>query len=139
MKITELDINILAVPQGYYLAHGISRDMNFKVGLPAQFDRQYNLKEKLQRFEDEIELGVSYLTDNVFSLVVKDSSYDFPDRDMLLEAIIDMRDSMEQLMATKLAIPKICCGRNGLDWEEVKAMFELVFADFEGQILVCVQ
>ena len=39
MKITELDINILAVPQGYYLAHGISRDMNFKV------DFQHNLTD----------------------------------------------------------------------------------------------
>ena len=35
MKIVELEINIMAVPQGYYLAQGISRDLNFKVGLPA--------------------------------------------------------------------------------------------------------
>ena len=35
MKIAELEINIMAVPQGYYLAQGISRDLNFKVGLPA--------------------------------------------------------------------------------------------------------
>jgi hypothetical protein len=47
MKIAELEINIMAVPQGYYLAQGISRDLNFKVGLPAAFEKTYNLKEKV--------------------------------------------------------------------------------------------
>lgn len=28
MKIAELEINIMAVPQGYYLAQGVSRDLN---------------------------------------------------------------------------------------------------------------
>lgn len=145
MKITELEINIMAVPQGYYLAHAISRDLNFKVGLPALFEKQYNLREKLIAFykdeelDDDIELGCSYLTDNVYSLVVKDSSYDAPDRDMLMDALVEMRDQMEEDMVTKLAIPKLCCGRNGLDWDDVKAMISFVFGDMDVQILVCEQ
>lgn len=71
MKIAELEINIMAVPQGYYLAQGISRDLNFKVGLPAVFEKTYNLKEKLTDKYDEIECGETYLIDNVYSLVVK--------------------------------------------------------------------
>ena len=43
MKIVELEINIMAVPQGYYLAQGISRDLNFKVGLPAAFEKTYKM------------------------------------------------------------------------------------------------
>jgi hypothetical protein len=68
MKIVELEINIMAVPQGYYLAQGISRDLNFKVGLPAVFEKTYNLKEKLTDKYDEIECGETYLIDNVYSL-----------------------------------------------------------------------
>lgn len=71
MKIVELEINIMAVPQGYYLAQGISRDLNFKVGLPAAFEKTYSLKEKLTDKYDEIECGETYLIDNVYSLVVK--------------------------------------------------------------------
>lgn len=143
MKMTELDINIMGVPQGYYLAHGISRDLNFKVGLPALFEKQYDLKEKLNTFYDRcsggIDIGKAYLIDNVFSLVAKDSSYDAPDRDMLFDAIVDMRDQMEERLVTKLAIPKICCGRGGLEWDDVKSMFEFAFGDSDVQILVCVQ
>ena len=84
MKIVELEINIMAVPQGYYLAQGISRDLNFKDGLPAAFEKTYNLKVKLTDKYDEIECGETYLIDNVYSLVVKDSSYDSPDRDLLM-------------------------------------------------------
>lgn len=139
MKMVELEINIMGVPQGYYLAQGISRDLNFKVGLPAVFEKQYNMAAKLKRNYTDIELGKALLVDNVFNLVAKDSSYDFPDRDMLMDAIINMRDQMETNMVTKLAIPKICCGRNGLDWDDVKNMFEFVFDDSDVQILVCLQ
>ena len=48
MKMVELEINIMGVPQGYYLAQGISRDLNFKVGLPAVFEKQYNMAAKLK-------------------------------------------------------------------------------------------
>lgn len=139
MKMVELEINIMGVPQGYYLAQGISRDLNFKVGLPAVFEKQYNMAAKLKRNYTDMELGKALLVDNVFNLVAKDSSYDFPDRDMLMDAIINMRDQMETNMVTKLAIPKICCGRNGLDWDDVKNMFEFVFDDSDVQILVCLQ
>ncbi len=139
MKITELEINIMAVPQGYHLAQGISRDLNFKVGLPALFEKIYNLKEKLAaNYDEEIEIGEVYLVDNVYSLVVKDSSYDRPDRDVLMDALVELRDQMEEDMVTKLAIPKLCCGRNGLEWDDVKAMISFVFGDSDIQILVCV-
>lgn len=139
MKIVELEINIMAVPQGYYLAQGISRDLNFKVGLQAVFEKTYDLKEKLTDKYDEIECGETYLVDNVYSLVVKDSSYNSPDRDLFMEALVNLRDQMEENKTTKLAIPRLCCGRGGLDWDDVKAMIGFVFGDADIQILVCVQ
>lgn len=139
MKITELEINIIAVPQGYYLAQGISKDLNFKVGLPAVFEKAYTLKEKLLDKYVEVECGEAYLIDNVYSLVVKDSSYDNPDRDLLMKSLISMRDQMEENNTVKLAIPKLCCGKGGLYWDDVKTMIESVFTHTDAQILVCVQ
>lgn len=146
MKLVEVEMSIMSAPQGYYLAQGISRDMNFSVGLQSLFDKVYNMKEKLESFytdgtfrNPEFNVGDAVLIDNVFNLVVKESSYDAPDRNKLLDAITDMRDQMNADLTTKLAIPKICCGKNGLDWDEVKGMFELVFNDTDVQILVCTQ
>lgn len=146
MKMIEIDLNIMSAPQSYYLAQGISKDLNFSTGLPALFERMYGMKEKIETFRaDEysdnadIELGEAVLIDNVFNLVVKESSYNKPDADRLLDALTDMRDQMDAKMIKKLAIPKICCGRNGLEWDDVKSALEFVFDDSDVQILVCVQ
>lgn len=146
MRITEIDLNIMSAPQSYYLAQGISKDFNFSTGLPALFERMYGMKEKIEAsyvddYTDnvDIELGEAILVDNVFNLIVKENSYNKPDSDRLLDAIVNMRDQMDAKMIKKLAIPKICCGRNGLEWDDVWSMFEFVFADSDVQILVCIQ
>lgn len=139
MKITEVQMSVLAVPQGYSIAQAISRDLNFKVGLPAQFEKAFNVKEKLEALFTNIEIGTTYMCDNLYSLVVKDSSYDAPDRDSLMDAIMSLRDYMELNHDTNLAMPKLCCGKMGLDWEDVKSMFEMVFDDTDVNILVCCQ
>lgn len=146
MKMIEIDLNIMSAPQSYYLAQGISKDLNFSTGLPALFERMYGMKEKIETFcadeysdNTDVELGEAVLIDNVFNLVVKESSYNKPDADRLLDALTDMRDQMDAKMIKKLAIPKICCGRNGLEWDDVKSALEFVFDDSDVQILVCVQ
>lgn len=145
MKMIEIDLNIMSAPQSYYLAQGIPKDLNFSTGLPALFERMYGMKEKIEAsyvddYTDnvDIELGEAILVDNVFNLIVKENSYNKPDSDRLLDAIVNMRDQMDAKMIKKLAIPKICCGRNGLEWDDVRSMFEFVFADSDVQILVCI-
>lgn len=140
MRITEVNMNVLCAPQGYYLAQAISRDMNFKVGLPAQFDKAFDVKEKLEElFDDGLLIGNAYLTGNLISLVVKDSSYDTPDQEAFIDALSDMRELVEIDHVTKLAIPKLCCGRNGFDWEDVKEAIEFIFDDCDIEIMVCYQ
>ena len=46
----EIDLNIMSAPQSYYLAQGISKDLNFSTGLPALFERMYGVKEKIEEF-----------------------------------------------------------------------------------------
>ena len=79
MRITEIDLNIMSAPQSYYLAQGISKDLNFSTGLPALFERMYGMKEKIEAsyvddYTDnvDIELGEAILVDNVFNLIVKE-------------------------------------------------------------------
>lgn len=135
-------MDIMTVPQGYYLATAISSDKKFNVGLPALFEERYNLSEKLDRLEDQLgeglQAGDACLVDNVFLLVVKDSSYDKPDPNALKAALVTMHECIQDRLVKKLAVPKICCGRNGLYWENVRSMIEEEFADEDIDILVCV-
>ena len=89
LNMVEVNMNVLCAPQGYYLAQAISRDMNFKIGLPAQFDKAFNVEKRIRALNDfDLEIGKAYVIGNLFSLVVKDSSYDAPDNEALFDDLL---------------------------------------------------
>lgn len=143
MHFTEINGDLFAVPQGYYLAHCISGDFALGAGIAKQFDKEYNMRFKLFR-DYPIEIGEKFgyvgkalLVDNVFNLVTKPKCYHKPNYDTLIDTIIDMREQCETRNITKLAMPKIGCGLDKLDWLRVREIIEEVFEDYDIEILVC--
>ena len=143
MNYMETKGDLFAAPQGYYLAHCISGDFALGAGIAKQFDEIYNMRFKLFRDypiasgEKYGHIGKALLVDNVFNLVTKPRCYHKPDYDTLLDTIIDMRDQCEARNITKLAMPKIGCGLDRLDWSRVKEVIKEVFEDCDIKILVC--
>jgi hypothetical protein len=137
MTFTIEQRDLFTVPQGYYLAHCISGDFALGAGIAKRFDEVYNMRFKLFRDFDEGCVGEATLVDNVFNLVVKEKKYDNVLYVNLESALIDMRDTMEYLNIDKLAMPKICCGREGLDWDLVKKLIKEVFENTNVNILIC--
>ncbi len=140
MEIVEIKNNIISVPQGWYIAHAISSDFNFNAGLPKIMDSVFNLKDSLDCLYSgtSFDVGTAIQTGNVFNLIVKESSYDAPDEQALLDALIDLRDLCDSMGIKKLAMPKICSGKNGLDWENVVLeTIKFVFDDSDITILIC--
>lgn len=139
MNITIETRDLFTVPQGYYLAHCISADFALGAGIAKVFDNVYNMRFKLFRMYDEYKYqgGDALLVDNVFNLVTKPKCYHKPTYDSLREALESMRAQMELFAVTKLAIPMIGCGLDRLNWEDVYAIIEDVFADSNVDILVC--
>lgn len=143
MHFIEINGDLFAVPQGYYLAHCISGDFALGAGIAKQFDKEYNMRFKLFR-DYPIEIGEKFgyvgkalLVDNVFNLVTKPKCYHKPNYDTLIDTIIDMREQCETRNITKLAMPKIGCGLDQLDWSRVREIIEEVFEDYDIEILVC--
>ena len=83
------------------------------------------------------DIGQALLIDNVFNLVTKARVYHKPAYETLCDALIDMREQCEKLDITKLAMPHIGCGLDGLDWFIVKDIIEEVFEDTDIEILIC--
>lgn len=150
MTINEEKRELFTVPQGYYLAHCISGDYTLGAGIAKQFDVNYNMKFKLKKqFEIPIDqmrntyiydkyVGNALLVDNVFNLVTKARCYHSPTYEDLESALIDMKEKMEMLDVTKLAIPQLSCGLDRLEWSKVKELIEDVFEDTDVEILVCI-
>lgn len=139
MNITIVKKDLFTVPQGYYLAHCISADFALGAGIAKTFDEVYNMKFKLYREFDEYSYvgGEALLIDNVFNLVTKPRCYHKPTYEALREALESMKYMMEAYATTKLAMPKIGCGLDRLEWDAVYEIICEVFKDTNIAILIC--
>lgn len=139
MKITVEKKDLFTVPQGYYLAHCISADFALGAGIAKIFDEVYNMRFKLFKEYDEYEYcgGDSIPVDNVFNLVTKKKCYHKPTYDSVREALECMREQMDMLYVTKLAMPKIASGLDRLNWDVVYDIICEVFEDTDVEILIC--
>lgn len=139
MNIKIENRDLFTVPQGYYLAHCISADFALGAGIAKVFDEVYNMRFKLFREYDmfKYEGGDALLIDNVFNLVTKPKCYHKPTYDSLREALVEMREQMEMLSVTKLAMPRIASGLDRLDKDRVYDIICEVFEDTDVEILIC--
>ena len=143
MTIIEETRDLFTVPQGYYLAHCISGDYALGAGIAKRFNSVYNMRYKLFRDyaipegEKFANVGRALLVDNVFNLVTKGRYFHKPTYDDLYDALVDMREHCDNFDIDKIAMPRIGCGLDRLNWDSVKDIIEDVFGDMDITILVC--
>ena len=133
MTITTVQKDLFTMPQGYYLAHCISADFALGAGIAKAFDSVYNMRFKLFRNYPDYEFhgGDAILIDNTFNLVTKQKCWHKPTYESLRESLEMMREQLEFLDATKLAMPKIASGLDRLDWNQVYDIICDVFDDMD--------
>lgn len=131
--IFEKDVDIKYVPQGYTLVAAFSTDRNW-INLPGLMDEIFNINDR-----DDNEYGVGDVgkIDNLYMLFVKESSYDAPIWSALEKSLNTLTKKVVKKGIKNLAMPKICCGKNGFDWEDVENLIEEIFADIDINIMVC--
>ena len=139
MTITIENRDLFTVPQGYYLAHCISADFALGAGIAKTFDNIYNMKFKLYRNYPDYEYhgGDALPVDNVFNLVTKHKCWHKPTYDSLRESLEMMREQMDFLGVTKLAMPRIASGLDRLDKDQVYDIICEVFEDTDVEIVIC--
>lgn len=136
MKFIEEKGDLFSVPSDYYLAHCISSDFALGAGIAVQFDKRYNMRERLKNEDCTCHIGNVVLVDNVFNLITKKHCHLKPTYHSLEQAIITMKNIMYEMGVTKLAIPKIGCGLDKLEWEKVREILISNFMDTDVEILV---
>lgn len=139
MKLTIEKRDLFTVPHGWYLAHCISADFALGAGIAKTFDEIYDMRYKLHLDYPGYKYvgGDALLVDNVFNLVTKEKCYQKPTYESLAEALQEMKTWIKVYHVTKLAIPKLGCGLDKLEFSKVKEMIEAIFGDTDLEILVC--
>jgi O-acetyl-ADP-ribose deacetylase (regulator of RNase III) len=149
MTIREEQRDLFTVPTDYILVHCISADLVMGAGIAKEFTRR-GVKAQLQRDYQDIEVGDCLVSDTTgwraeFNLVTKEKYWQKPTYDSLKTALVNARINAKILALmnddkpVKLAMPKIGCGLDHLQWVKVKEIIEEVFANTDVEILVCVK
>lgn len=144
MILNEVIGDLFSAPKDYYLAHCISANYTLGAGIAKTFDEVYNMRSKLHkyypipngyRFNSKL-IGKALLIDNVFNLVTKDVHWNKPSYDNLSKSLYDMKEYVDKLNIKKLAMPRIGCGLDKLDWNIVKDIINEVFKDTDVEVVI---
>lgn len=139
MNILHEKRDVFTVPQGYYILGALSTDFEYNVGFPKAFDNVFDLKYRIKKCmpDDQFNPGDVLTIGNAIVLFVKESSYDAVDEKALYESLMTLRDVLEEEGIEKIAMPKICSGKNGIPWDITLDVISHVFRDADVEILIC--
>lgn len=83
----------------------------------------------------EVEDGAVNTT--VYNLVTKQTVSHLPNYQSVVKALIILKGQMQSDNKNRLAIPKIGCGIDRLEWYVVSELIKAIFSDTDVDILVC--
>lgn len=148
MRYLEIVSDLFNVDPSYHLVHCISADFVLGAGIAVQFDKRFDMKDKLKRFypnyigyyntqANKGILGSCIIEGRVLNLVTKRNYWNKPTYKSLEDALKDMKGICESHKIRKIAMPLIGCGLDRLEWYKVSEIIKKLFSDTDMEILVC--
>lgn len=147
MKYDEIEKDLFTVDESYYFAQCISADFAMRAGIAAQFNKHFDTKQKLkEHYGDWLsrweqfpeERGTCILEGRVFNLITKMLYWQKPTYETMQKALNALWLCVNKNPdVRKLAMPRIGCGLDRLEWNIVSEMIKETFKDDDITILVC--
>lgn len=146
MILKEENRDLFLVPDDYYLVHCISADFAMGKGIVLEFNKRFNLKKILiEKYKNNLNqyikingfIAQCILEGRVLNLITKEKYWNKPTYDTITEALYHMKLRIQENNIKKIAMPLIGCGLDGLNWNAVKKCIEIVFGEYDIEILVC--
>ncbi|VEN40831.1 unnamed protein product [Callosobruchus maculatus] len=143
VKVTEKSGDLFEMPKEYSLGHCVAEDLSMGSGIAVHFKREFReLGELYAQRQKQGGLAILEKEDGdskryIYYLVTKRESSGKPTYLTFWSSVKKMRDHIRDNGVKKLAIPRIGCGLDRLEWSRVKDMIEFLFRDVEVEIIVC--
>lgn len=125
----------------YALCHCISSDFALGAGIAKAFAKMGVKKQLCEKYPKQWQgRGYCLMTETngvvVGNLVTKERYFHKPTLETLRQALENFKTQALELGTQKLAMPKIGCGLDKLDWDDVREVIKEVFNNTELKILV---
>lgn len=144
MKYKEIEQSLFECDNSYLYAHCISLDLALGAGIAKQINMRYNMRSKLLSFKkqnpsyfDNFSYGFCIVVDGIANLITKDKCYEKPTLKTLEQSLISLKKYIMKHNIKKLAMPKIGCGLDRLNWEDVSTLIKNIFIDLDIEIVIC--
>ena len=140
-QLTEIKGDLFTSPSTASLAHCISKDCRLGAGIAKIFRQKFGRIDELMKMGTEVG-GVSPLklgpfgSKFVYNLVTKEKYNHKPTYDSLRDSLVAMRTHAVVNGVKAIAMPKIGCGLDKLEWKRVSLLIQEVFSDTSIQITV---
>jgi len=141
MKYSEEYKDLFTVSDDYCLAHCIASDLAMGAGIAVPMQKKFHLRNALKYFEYKgasLQHPTCIKVDRVFNLITKKKSSGKPTLNSLKKSLDIMKEMIIAQDIKKLAMPKIGCGLDRLQWGEVREYLQTIFADVDVEVIVCV-
>ncbi|XP_026464853.1 O-acetyl-ADP-ribose deacetylase 1-like [Ctenocephalides felis] len=138
-KIKEVFGDLFACPDEYSLAHCVAEDLSMGKGIAKAFKSKFKEVESLKGQRRKaggvatLEVGDKRF---IYYLVTKKESTAKPTYSSLHKSITGMKEHMVENDIKKLAMPRIGCGLDRLEWRDVSLILEDIFKDVTCDIVV---
>jgi len=134
----EIIQDLFSVDDSYFLAHCISADARMGAGIAVEFVKRFPQITRLRNdWQTYNAVGTCRKIGRVFNLITKYRAWDKPTYGTLTRSLEDMKLKAIEKGVAKIAMPRIGCGLDGLQWHIVRNVIEDVFDDTEIEILIC--
>ena len=138
MVVEERMGDLFSASPSISLAHCISKDINMSAGIALAFKKEFGRVEKLRQQQAKVgEIAILEEGDRfIYNLVTKEKYYGKPTIASLRKSLVMMRSHMEEKGVKEVAMPRIGCGLDRIDWGKVKIMLEEVFSGSDLKVIV---
>lgn len=127
-------------PVVFKVVQAINADLSFKKDghcISAEMNKFFHVAEVLEDLKNvDWCIGDVIYTAPVYNLLTKENRYDSVDYTSVELALNNLKQRAYNDGNFYLAMPKICCGKDGLDWIEVRRIIYKVFNNTDFNILL---
>ena len=125
----EEDGDLFELSQEWALAHCVGEDLIMGKGIAVEFKKRYGhvdwLTAQKKHVGETLLLPNTMIDRNVFYLITKKwSKRSKPSYEDIEKCVVDLFLQAKQKKITKIGMPKIGCGLDGKDWNQIKKIIQ---------------
>ncbi len=139
MNYSEVTGDLFSSTNGHTLVHCISSDCKMGAGIALEFNNRFpDMKSYCLSLNPMIGDALFYHNKEkkVFNLVTKKFFHHKPTYYDLEHSLISMKRQLKTLNISQLAMPRIGCGLDRLNWGKVQGIIKSTFVDTDIEIVI---